>query len=176
MANAISAAVAQKALAVVRGERRPTLAWTMALGLAACQLCACATPYKEMGVGGGVRGVLITSNIAQVTARGSVATDPDKIEQYVLRKAAETTLAAGYDCFEILSSSDRSRNIQGVVGYTAAGYSGLPTAGLNLPFTRPGETVLIRMAYANAPGGDSGAAVFNAREVIAHLAAVKTRR
>lgn len=138
------------------------------IGMTALQLCACATPYKEMGLGGGVRGVQITSNIAQVTARGSIATDPDKIEQYVLRKAAETTLEAGYDAFEILSSSDRSHTIQGFAGYTAAGYNGLPTAGVNLPFTRPGETVLIRMSYANAPTG--GAAVFNAREVIAHLA------
>ena len=146
---------------------------TVAIGLAACQLAACATPYKEMGMGGGVREVQITSDIAQVTARGSALTDPDKIEQYVLRKAAETTLAAGYDDFEIISSSDRSHTIQGVAGYSALGMSGLPTAGVNLPFTRPGEPVLIRMSHADA--APAGATVFNAREVIAHLGGKRRR-
>jgi transposase InsO family protein len=159
--------------AVFGAGRMRGLAGAAVLGLAACQLVACATPYKEMGVGGGVREVQITSDIAQVTARGTALTDPDKIEQYVLRKAAETTLAAGYDNFEIISSADRSHTIQGIAGYSAAGMSGLPTAGVNLPFTRPGETVLIRMSFANASAG--GATVFNAREVIAHLAA-KHRR
>ena len=63
-----------------------------ALALGALHLAACATPYQELGgLRGGVRAVQITSNIAQVTARGTSATDPDKVQRYALRKAAETT-------------------------------------------------------------------------------------
>ena len=139
-----------------------------ALLAAALTLGGCATPYQSMGLRGGVRATQISSNIAQVTARGSFVTDADKIEQYVLRKAAETTLAAGYDRFEVLSVSDRSRNIQGVAGYTAFQASGFPSGGISLPFVRPGETLLIRMSRNGDPAG--GNTLFDARDVLDHLA------
>ncbi|HEY2661921.1 MAG TPA: hypothetical protein VGI79_19525, partial [Caulobacteraceae bacterium] len=110
----------------------------------------------------------ITSDIAQVTARGSAVTDADKIEQYALRKAAEATLAAGYDHFEVVSASDRSRTLQGVAGYAAPGLRGFPSVGLTMPFTRPGETMLIRMSRG-AAAESSGATVFDAHQVMDHL-------
>ena len=138
------------------------------IGAACAALTGCATPYQDMGLRGGVRAVQITSDIAQVTARGSTVTDADKIEQYALRKAAETTLAAGYDHFEVVSASDRSRTLHGVAGYAAPGLHGFPSVGLTMPFIRPGETMLIRMSRG-APADASGATVFDAREVVDHL-------
>jgi hypothetical protein len=139
---------------------------------AALALGGCATPYRNMGVFGGVKAVQIASDMAQVTARGSIGTDPDRIVRYVLRKAAETTLAAGYDHFWVVSEDDRSRTFQGFAGYTAATFQGLPSAGLSLPFVRPGETVLIRMSRG-AAAGQSASTVFDAQDVLTHLKAVK---
>jgi hypothetical protein len=158
----------------MRQISRPSLLLPAVLAAAASlQLAGCATPYQEMGLGGGVRAVRITGDIAQVTARGSTLTDADRIEQYVLRKAAETTLASGFDHFEVISSSDRSRTRQGVAGYTAAGWGGLPAVGLTMPFVQPGETVLIHMSRG---GGGSSGTVFDAREVVDHLGAQGRRR
>jgi len=145
------------------------LAAALALAAAASALCGCATPYQKMGVGGGVRSVRLETDLAQVTARGSPLTDADTIERYVLRKAAETTLAAGYDHFEVVSVSDRTRILQGVAGYMTAVGNGLPSAGLSLPLVRPGETALIRMMRGPAPTGPGGV-VFDARDLLAHLA------
>ncbi len=140
-----------------------------AAGLCALlSLGACATPYQPMGLSGGVKATEITSNIAQVAARGSFLTDPDKVEQYVLRKAAEITVANGYDRFEVLSSTDRSRSLQAVAGYAGFAGGGYPTGGLSLPFVRPGESVLIRMSRNGEAVG--GATQFDARDVLAHLA------
>ena len=147
------------------------------LGLASLQLAACATPYQEMGLRGGVKAVQITSNLAQVTARGVTGTDPDKIQRYALRKAAETTLAAGYDQFEVVSISDRSRSIQGVAGYTSGGISGaggFPALGLSMPFVKPGETLLIRMSHGRGDGAGE-TTLFDAREVVDHLDAPHRR-
>jgi hypothetical protein len=135
---------------------------------AALALAGCATPYQKMGMNGGVRAVQLQTDLAQVTARGSPVTDADTIERYVLRKAAETTLQAGYDHFEIVSSSDRTRTFQGFAGYMRAVGEGLPTAGVTVPFIRPGETVLIRMQTGAA--APTGAVVFDARDLLAHLA------
>lgn len=131
-------------------------------------LSACATPYQEMGVRGGVASVRITSDIAQVTARGTAATDPDQVQRYALRKAAETTVASGYDLFQVVADTDRSRTVQGAAGYTAGGLGGFPAIGLNLPFVKPGQTFLIRMSRAQA-AGDLAGTVFNAHEVLENL-------
>jgi hypothetical protein len=139
----------------------------VALG-ASLQLAACATPYQPMGLRGGVKSVQITSDVAQVTARGSSLTDPDAVQRYALRKAAETTIAAGYDCFEVVSTADRSRTTQGVAAYSAPGLHGFPTMGVSMPFVRPGETFLIRMSRGR-PAPDAGM-VFDARDVLDHLA------
>jgi hypothetical protein len=140
---------------------------TALAALAALALAGCATPYQKMGAFGGVKSVEIASDMAQVTARGAIGTDPDAIERYVLRKAAETTLAAGYDHFWVVSMGDRSRTIQGFAGYGAISSQSLPTGGFSLPFVRPGETILIRMTRGP---GQSGATVFDARDVLDHLA------
>lgn len=140
-------------------------------GLLTAQLAACATPYQPMGLRGGVGAVQITSNVAQVSARGVTGSDPDKIQRYALRKAAETTLASGYDLFEIISVTDRTRSAQGVAGYTGTGLGpagGLPSLGLALPFIKPGETLLIRMSRGAAPAAGDGV-IFDAHDVLAHL-------
>jgi hypothetical protein len=140
----------------------------IATAAAALCLSACTTPYQEMGMRGGVKAVQITSDVAQVTARGSATTDPDKVQRYALRKAAETTVAAGYDLFQVVADVDRTRLVSGGGGYTTGGLGGIPALGLNLPFVRPGQTFLIRMSRGPMPAGAQGT-VFDAHEVLNHL-------
>jgi hypothetical protein len=140
-----------------------------ALLLGAAHLTACATPYQELdAIRGGVRSVQITANIAQVTARGSTATDPDKVQRYALRKAAETTVAAGYDLFEVVADTDRSRSGQAGAGYTTGGLGGFPALALTMPFVKPGQTFLIRMSRGAMPNS-AGPTMFDARQVIEHI-------
>jgi len=134
----------------------------------AAALAGCATPYHKMGPLGGVKSVEIASDMAQVAARGAFGSDPDRIERYVLRKAAETTLAAGYDHFWVMSVNDRSRMVQGYAGYSSFAPQGLPSGGLSLPFVRPGETILIRMC--RGASAQPGVTLFDARDVLDHLA------
>lgn len=134
----------------------------------AASLGGCAGSYHEMGLTGGVRAVEISSDVAQVSARGFIGGDPDAIERFVFRKAAETTVTQGYDSFEILSTADRTRSLQAVGGYTAASFTGFSSGGLALPLVRPGESVLIRMFHGQ--GVASGASVFDAHDVLSHLA------
>lgn len=140
----------------------------MGVALLALLPAACATPYQKLGPTGGVKAVQLQTDLAQVTARGSIMTDADTVERYVLRKAAETTLNSGFDHFEIVSVSDRTRAIQGFAGYMRAVGQGLPTAGVTVPFIRPGETVLIRMLRGPQPTA-AGAVVFDARDLLEHL-------
>jgi hypothetical protein len=152
-------------------RRNTAVAVALALvGLTLSSLGACSTPYQKMGLRGGVGAVQISSNIAQVSARGMTGTDPDKIQRYALRKAAETTLANGYELFEVISVTDRSRSTQGVAGYTGNGIgaSGFPQVGLAVPFIRPGETLMIRMSHGSA-ADHADATIFDARDVLAHL-------
>jgi hypothetical protein len=140
-----------------------------ALALGAAHLTACATPYQELGgLRGGVKAVQITANIAQVTARGTAATDPDKVQRYALRKAAETTVAAGYDLFEVVADVDRSRSGQAGAAYTTGGLGGFPALALTMPFVKPGQTFLIRMSRGSLPDS-AGPTVFDARQVIQHI-------
>jgi len=131
-------------------------------------LTACSTPYQDMGLRGGVQAVQITTDIAQVTARGSATTDPDKIQRYALRKAAETTVASGYDLFQVVADVDRTRLVSGGGGYSTGALGGLPALGLNMPFVRPGQTFLVRMSRGQVPAGAAGT-IFDAHEVLDHL-------
>jgi hypothetical protein len=155
---------------ITMSSKTKALTAALAATLTAAALGGCATTYHRLEpMSGGVRSVQIASDMAQVTARGTFGTDPDRIERYVLRKAAETTLDAGYDHFWVVSVGDRTRTVQGFAGYTTAGWQGAPTGGFSLPFVRPGQTVLIRMARGTT-ATPPGATVFDAKDLLDHLA------
>src|SRR5690349_18439285 len=70
-------------------------------------LAGCATPYTGgMGFAGGVDAEQITSDIYRIKARGNGYTSRSRVQDFVLLKAAETTLAAGKTHFILGGSED----------------------------------------------------------------------
>lgn len=128
-------------------------------------LAACATPYQEMGLRGGVKAVRITNDTAQITAAGNAYTDEDTIQRYALRRAAEETINDGYDVFRIETDADRTR-----VGSTSStiltsGRHSVLGFGYTMPIIKPGQTLLIRMSKGPAPDPLPDG-MFDAREVL----------
>jgi len=67
--------------------------------------CTTATPYQPdlrgSQVSGGFSETRVTNDRFRVQFRGNTLTNRDTVERYLLYRAAELTLAQGYDWFEI---------------------------------------------------------------------------
>ena len=67
--------------------------------------CTTATPYQPdlrgSQVSGGFSETRVTNDRFRVQFRGNTLTSRDTVERYLLSRAAELTLAQGYDWFEI---------------------------------------------------------------------------
>lgn len=140
--------------------RRFALAVSATLALAGC-----ATPYQSMGFLGGVDAVRLDATTLQVTARGNAYTDQDTIQRFVLRKAAEETIAAGFDVFEIGSTDDRSRKGQVGTAYGRGGWGSAWATSTSWELIKPGQTVMVRMSKGPKPA-DAPLGVFDAREYL----------
>ena len=84
----------------------------LSLGLAACET---ATPYQPLQhgsqVSGGYTDQKLDANHYAVTFKGNSDTPRATVESYLLYRAAEITIAQGYDWFETVSrSTDRTQN------------------------------------------------------------------
>ena len=133
-------------------------------------LAACATPYQEMGIAGGVSGSRITSDTFQVVAKGNAYTDTATIQRYILRRAAELTLAAGYDYFVVGDPTDLSSTAHlnsAVVGFGRARAIGL---GLSQRLFMPGEAVFVRAYRGKAPE-PAPMGVYDAHEIEQYMGA-----
>jgi hypothetical protein len=73
---------------------------SMAL-LALAVIGGCATKYQEMGLTGGVTAEPVMTDVYRIVARGNGYTSADRVQDFVLLKAAETTLAVA----AVISSS-----------------------------------------------------------------------
>lgn len=133
-------------------------------------LSGCATKYQEMGMTGGVSAMQITSDTAQITARGNGYTDPDVIQRFAIRKAAETTLAASFDTFEVVSSLDRSRHGTEGSAYGNRNY----LFGSTWQTLKPGETFMIKMRKGPKPD-DAPPTWYDAHEVLNFLGRSDTK-
>lgn len=69
---------------------------------------SCATPYQEMGFSGGVLAQQMTANSFRNVARGNGYTGTTRVQDYLMLKAAETTLQNGGTHFAIITASDAS--------------------------------------------------------------------
>ena len=130
-------------------------------------LGACATPYQEMGFTGGVSATQLTSDTFQIVAKGNGYTSASAIERYALRKAAEVTVANGYDLFLIASAADRGR-ISGFMTnsqYNGNGYS----SGFSTPVYAPGQTLTVKTFKGTKPA-DAPPNLYDARELLSYLA------
>lgn len=155
--------------------------------LAACAtLTACATPYGGMGPMGGVKARRLDDTTILVSGRGNGFTSQERLQTYLLRKAAEETIAAGYDLFLITGGRDTTRqamiNTPGqsysstsgnaqLVGNQVFGSAQTTTTyvpGQSFAVVRPGGNLMIKLYRgqkpANAPNG-----LFDAREVLRYL-------
>jgi hypothetical protein len=136
--------------------------------IAALCLAACSTTYHDRDVFGGVEAHRISDDTAQITARGNVFSDPDVIVRYVLRRAAEETIADGYDLFRVATDLDRTQSVLGsfVVATVERQYYLEPS--VTGAFVKPGETLIIKMSKGPRPNPMPDG-VYDAREVIKYL-------
>lgn len=135
---------------------------------AALSVAGCSTTYQRLNLLGGVEAHRISEDAAQITARGNVLTDPDVIQRYVLRRAAEETVADGFDLFRVATDLDRTRALVGSFLYaTAAGRSFVEPA-VSAAFVKPGETLIIKMSKGPRPNPMPDGE-FDAHEVIKYL-------
>jgi hypothetical protein len=128
-------------------------------------LGACATPYQEMTFQGGVEGHRITADTAQIIARGNSLTDPDKIQRYVLRRAAEETLQDGFDVFQIVENHDRTRTGEYRSGYATGNRRFAWIGGFSAPVVAPGEALVIHMTKGPKPN-PTPEGVYDAHEIM----------
>jgi hypothetical protein len=138
-------------------------------------MTACATPYTgQMGLMGGVTAEPITQDVVRISARGNGYTSSTRVQDFVLLKAAETTLAAGRTHFIIGPSSDSSR--MGVISTPSTFQAqrigntvyGSYNPGFTDTYIKPGQDTIIQMI--NVPKGQippQGA--FNAAEINATI-------
>lgn len=145
------------------------------LGISAI-LCACGTPYQEMGFRGGVSADRMTDTTFRISARGNSHTSEANIQDYVLLKAAETTVKNGGTHFVVISAEDASRSnvltFGGTSETTFRGNRAITThsAPDQITVVRPGRDLFIRVLKLE-PGHAPPAGTFAADEIIRHVGA-----
>ena len=118
---------------------------------AAALLSGCATKYQDMGFTGGVAAEPVMTDVYRIVARGNGYTSADKVQDFTLLKAAETTIAAGGNYFIILNEADRTAVKSGQTPSTAQtniiGHTAFTTVtpGATYNIVKPGESTLIRV-------------------------------
>jgi len=143
----------------------------LALAAAIIGLGGCATRYQELGATGGVTAAQITDEVWRITARGNLYTDAGTIQDFVLLKAAETTVAAGRTHFAIVGKHDTGRGGSGgLFGQRALGASneqfgyGLIGSGRR----ELGEDLMIRVLPLDLAKEDKAEAI-DARQIVANV-------
>lgn len=86
---------------------------------------ACATPYQNMGLMGGVDDLQVSDVAYRITARGNGYTSPERVQDFVLLHAAEIAISRGYKGFVINGAADQSTIGQ----FTTPGYATTNTVG-----------------------------------------------
>lgn len=121
-----------------------------------------------MGLLGGVEAARITDDTVQIRAQGNGYTDPDTIQRYALRKAAEETINDGFDLFRIDTSLDRTRvGSESFASASGDRYGGFASA-FSMPIIKPGQSLMIRMLKGPRPDPMPDGE-YDAREVLKYL-------
>lgn len=137
-------------------------------------IAGCATPYQEMGFMGGVAAAQMTDTTFRISGRGNGYTSSTVVNDYVILKAAETTVQHGFTHFMVISAADASSSSTIVTGGTSTttlvGNTAMTT--YNPPVAhniyRPGEDAYIRVVRV-APGVAPPPGAIAAEEVIRHV-------
>jgi hypothetical protein len=94
-----------------------------ALGLAACATPTPYQPYTAAGsASGGYSETRIASDRFRVTFQGNTVTERDQVERYLLYRAAELTIAEGYDWFSLADRNTERQARSYVVDHDPFGY------------------------------------------------------
>ncbi len=158
---------------------------TLIIALPALLLAACvATPTAYAPAGSGEIGyhdLQIEDDRFRVSFTGGPDVSFGRVEDLALRRAAEVTLDAGHDWFEIVGRDRDARgdrdspvSVGGSVGqsFGSRGFRG-SSVGLGITFS-PGrvrqETVSLEIITRSGPAPD-GLDIYDARDVLANIAA-----
>jgi len=124
--------------------------------LIAVILSGCGTKYQEMGLTGGVAAEPVMTDVYRIVARGNGYTSTDRVQDFVLLKAAETTLAAGGNFFVVGDQTDRTKVD---VGQTRGTVQASVVGG------KPGEALMIRVLRLK-PGETPPPGAFPAQDIV----------
>lgn len=147
--------------------------------LLAAALAGCQTRYQDLGPTGGVTAAKMTADVWRISARINQLTDPTAAQDYVLLKAAETTIEAGGSHFVVVGLNDvgstSAGRHAGLFAFGgAAGREGGRLTGDMTGFTRrevngmSGEDLMIRVLPATATAEEKAKAL-DARELVANI-------
>jgi hypothetical protein len=139
-------------------------------GILAVTLAGCATKYQDMGFAGGVAAEPVMTDVYRIVARGNGYTAQARVQNFVLLKAAETTLGAGGSHFIVLDQSNQTNvavgqtpgslqtNVYGRTAFTTY------TPGTTYNIVKPGQDVMIRVVRLK-PGETPPPGAFPAQDI-----------
>ena len=156
---------------------RPSIAAFGALLLGLLAACSTPTPYRASnGDGTGYSDQRIETDRYRVTFTGNDATSFDTVQNYALYRAAELTLAAGFDQFTVVSRSTESRAgglSPGRIGVGVGSGGGGSGFGIGVStFTGGGAetyTTFMDVSMADGPVAADDQAAYDARAVLQNL-------
>ena len=122
-------------------------------------LIGCATGYRPSGFTGGFSELRLSERAWQVNFAGNGYTNPERARSFALRRAAELTLASGYQAFYIANENQNVRqlNIQQPVNCYSNGpntnCSGGGVTSINKPSSRLDIMMVTQQEATQAPPG-----------------------
>jgi hypothetical protein len=144
--------------------------WVGCLIVAAVGLGGCATKYQDMGFSGGVAAEPVMTDTYRILARGNGYTAAARVEDFVLLKAAETTIAAGGSHFVVVNQNNQTNvavgQTPGMVQTNVYGRTAFSTytPGVTYNIVKPGEDVMIRVLRLK-PGEAPPPGAFPAQDI-----------
>lgn len=140
--------------------------------------CAVPTPYQPAADGFGYREQQIETNRYRVTFAGNSVTPRETVENYLLYRAAELTLASGHDYFTVVDQNVERSTVYFGTGQSHLGFldhrhsrSGLVGLGFSNYTAHPIDSYTafadIVVAEGEKPAGAVNA--YDARDVIDRL-------
>lgn len=118
----------------------------------ALALAGCQTAYQKTGLTGGYDELRLSENTYRVSVRGNGFTSKERAGDIALLRAAELTLAAGYERFAVVGGEGVSSQVAGFDPIQTNRYGNtLVTTGGD-PVFKPGGNIVVRMLRPSDPG------------------------
>lgn len=140
--------------------------------------CAEVTPYAPAVDGKGYADQRIESDRYQVSFKGNSVTPRDTVENYLLYRAAEVTLASGHGYFRVIDhETDRqtaylwttTAAVPGYYPYSYGGYGAFASFGSGSARPVTSFEAYAQIIVLDRPGRDRDDKVFDAQDVVRNL-------